>query len=535
MTRFRRATPAMLAAVLALAAAGCGDSETTDTGAGQTGGQATLEATPTAAAAGRTGGEMTFGILFDPQNFDVYQSFDTTSVAVWGAWWEYLIRPTKDTKGFEGRLAESFEQSDDDRVYTFKLRQGVTFSNGDPLTTEDVLYSLNRAFSEKTSTIAFLKDKIASMTAPDEQTIRVEFKEPWPYFLGQIAGHMAVILPKKLVERQGWKAYLQKPVGTGPFMWETRDPGSSLRVVRNPNYWQEGKPMLDALTFQVFADDSARVTAVRGGRADLVEGPPPNQLAELGADAKLQTFVFPSTRVDLIAANTKKPPLDDAKVRQAISLAINRQAIVEAGLFGSGEPATTYLVGPPELTLQNTGLDLYPYDPERAKQLLQEAGAQNAKVTLTISEGTVQSVIGEIVKQNLADVGIEATILRKDLASAENDIAGLNYQLSTTFWSDYLPEPTVQPQFAIDPAYCCKAYFTEYDNPAHVKVVKDAIAETDPAARKQAFDDVQRAIAEAANVLPLFFPKLTFVGTAEVAGFHAYPNNMYAFEELGFK
>jgi ABC-type transport system substrate-binding protein len=143
----------MLAAVLALAAAGCGDSETTDTGAGQTGGQATLEATPTAAAAGRTGGEMTFGILFDPQNFDVYQSFDTTSVAVWGAWWEYLIRPTKDTKGFEGRLAESFEQSDDDRVYTFKLRQGVTFSNGDPLTTEDVLYSLNRAFSEKTSTI----------------------------------------------------------------------------------------------------------------------------------------------------------------------------------------------------------------------------------------------------------------------------------------------------------------------------------------------------------------------------------------------
>jgi ABC-type transport system substrate-binding protein len=130
----------------------------------------------------------------------------------------------------------------------------------------------------------------------------------------------------------------------------------------------------------------------------------------------------------------------------------------------------------------------------------------------------VQSVIGEIVKQNLADVGIEATIVRKDLASAENDIAGLNYQLSTTFWSDYLPEPTVQPQFAIDPAYCCKAYFTEYDNPAHVKVVKDAIAETDPAARKEAFDGVQRAIAEAANVLPLFFPKLTFVGTAEVAG-----------------
>ena len=479
-------------------------------------------------------GDMIFAIVNYPQNFDSPTSYDNTSIAVWGAWWEYLVRPTPDQTGFVPRLAESWDVSDDGMTYTFNLRDGVTFHNGAAMTSEDVTFSLDRAITTPGSQIGFLAAKVESITPTDDLTVVVQMNEPWPYLLHDVSGHSAPIWPKDHFNEVGLEAFLQAPVGTGPFVWDSADPGSSITAVANPDYWEEGKPLMASVTFQVFADDTARATAVQGGQADVAEAPPRNQLREFEGRDDLKVYWFPSTRVDVIAINVREAPFDDATFRKAISLGIDRQAIVNAGLFGFGQAATTFIVPPPGQTFANPNLNLYPYDPGQARRLLAESGVSlPMTVQLEISEGTVQEAIGGVVQSNLADLDINVELIRKDAASVDNDIIGGTYQMATTFWGNLIPDPTIEPQFWVDPAYCCDAYFTGFNDPDATALLHEAINAFDAAEAQPLFDELQRVVADAAHVLPLFVADLTYMSTDEVTGFFANAYGTYPFEQIG--
>ena len=209
--------------------------------------------------------------------------------------------------------------SPDNKTYTFKIRQGVKFSNGTAMTTADVLFSLHRAFTDSNSQIAFVGQKLASMSAPDPQTVVIKFKQPWPYLLADLSGFNAAILPQALIKREGYAAFLKHPVGTGPCMWSSSSPGVSITAARNPYYWEKGRPYLNSITFHVGRGDTARATAVVGGQATLAENPPLNQLASLKANPAVKTYVFPSTLVELVPLNVTKPPLNNEKVRHGPS------------------------------------------------------------------------------------------------------------------------------------------------------------------------------------------------------------------------
>ena len=479
-------------------------------------------------------GDMIFAIVNYPQNFDSPTSYDNTSIAVWGAWWEYLVRPTPDQTDFEPRLAESWEVSSDGMTYTFNLRDGVTFHNGEAMTAEDVTFSLDRAITTPGSQIGFLGGKIESITAPDDLTVVVQMNEPWPYLLHDVSGHSAPIWPKDHFNEVGLEAFLEAPVGTGPFVWDSADPGSSITAVANSDYWEQGKPLMASITFQVFADDTARATAVQGGGAHVAEAPPRNQLREFEGRDDLKVYWFPSTRIDVIAINVREAPFDDATFRKAISLGIDRQAIVNAGLFGFGQAATTFIVPPPGQTFANPSLDLYPYDPHQARSLLAESGVSlPMTVQLEISEGTVQEAIGGVVQSNLADLDIEVELIRKDAASVDNDIIGGTYQMATTFWGNLIPDPTIEPAFWVDPGYCCEAYFTGFNDPDATALVHEAISTFDHDEAQRLFDEVQRVVADAAHVLPLFVADLTYMSTDEVTGFFANAYGTYPFEQIG--
>ena len=314
-------------------------------------------------------------------------------------------------------------------------------------------------------------------------------------------------------------------------------------MVSNPNYWEEGTSLLDSITFQVFADDTARATAVQGGQADLAEAPPRNQLRAFADRDDLQVYSFPSTRVDVIAFNVREAPFDSVAFRKAVSLAIDREAIVNAGLFGSGQAATTFIVPPAGQTFANPDLDLYPYDPDQARALLAESGVETPiTVEFLISEGTVQEAIGEVVRSNLADIGIEVELVRMDAASVDNEIIGWTFGgddlrgtalMATTFWGNLIPDPTIEPVFWVDPGYCCEAYFTGYDDPEATALVHEAVSTFDQAEAKALFDEVQRGVAESAHVLPLFVADLTYLSSDEVTGFSANAYGTYPFEQLG--
>ena len=482
----------------------------------------------------RHGGTMVFAIDSYPQDMNPYSpTADNISIAVFGAWWEFLVRPTQNGTGYIPWLASSYTVSPDHKTYVFHLRSGVKFSDGTPMTSADVLFSLHRAFTDPGSQIAFVGAKIASMTGPGAQTIVIKLKTPWPYLLADLSGFNAAILPMHLIKREGYAAFLKHPVGTGPFMWSSSSPGASITVVRNPYYWEKGRPYLNSIVFHVVPQDTARANAVLGGQAALAEDPPLSQLASLKANPAVKVYVFPSTLVELVALNVRKAPLSNQKVRQAISLAIDRSGIVRAGLFGYGKPATTFLVGPSAQTFQNTSLNLYPFNLTKARQLLRQSGMRlPLHLQFGVSQGVAQQAIATIMQADLAKIGIQLSVLQRDFVSNENALDSGNFTINSTFWGNFIGDPSEQPLFWMDPAYCCQSYFTGFKDPASIALAHRAVNATSPAAAQLLFDQVQRSVADTAHAIPLYFPELTYLASPKLAGFQANPYGTYPFDQF---
>jgi len=480
------------------------------------------------------GGTLVFAIDSYPQDMNPYSATaDNISIAVFGAWWEYLVRPTQNGTGYEPRLAASYSVSPDNTTYTFHLRKGVKFSDGTPMTVADVLFSLHHAFTDPSSQIAFIGPKISSMSAPDPQTVLIKLKTPWPYLLADLSGFNAAILPKRLIMKQGYAAFLKHPVGTGPFVLSSTEPGVSITVIRNPRYWAPGEPYLHSIVFRVVAMDAARATAVLAGQATLAEDPPRNQMSSLQANPLVKAYVSPSALVELIPLNVTKPPLNNEKIRQAISLAIDRASIVKADLFGYAKPATTFVVGPSAQTFQNTSLNLYPFDLAKARKLVKQSGVPTPiHLRFRVSQGVAQAAIVTIAQAGLAQIGIHLDVRQADFVSNENALDSGKFTMNTTFWGNFVGDPSEQPLFWMDPAYCCKSYFTDFNDPASIALVHKATSATSVAAARPLFDEVQRKVAETAHAIPLYFPELTYVASRKLLGFEANPYGTYPFEQF---
>lgn len=521
-----RSLTVTLVIAAALVAAGC-SSSSKPTAAGPT---------STAAPQIKAGGNLTFEISNYPQDLDpLSPTVDITSLQIFDAWWEYLVRPTADGNSFEPMLATSWTQSPDAKTYTFQLRPGVKFSDGSNLTAQDVVESLQQAFNNQGSQISFLATQVDSVTAPTPTSVTIQMKSPWAYMLADLSGFNGAILPYHTIDKVGYKTFLQHPFGTGPFMLSSQSAGSSVTVTKNPNYWAAGRPYLDSITFQVANSDVARATAVTGGQADIAEDPPLNQVAALKANSNVKVYVVPASQVENIVTDVRNAPVNNLMIRQAISLGIDRNAIVKSALFGYGSVSPTFIVPPPGETLQNPSLNLYPYDPVKAKQLVQQSGLpMPVSLDFGLSTGTAQDAIAAVVQQNMAAIGINVNIKRADFDTLETMIKSGNYTMATTYWADYIGDPSEQPLFWMDPAYCCQSEFTYYNDPAAIALAHQAVNATDTAQAKGLFDQVQKSLATSAHAIPLYYPDNVYVTSSKVVGFAANPFGYWYFDEFGF-
>jgi peptide/nickel transport system substrate-binding protein len=272
---------------------------------------------------------------------------------------------------------------------------------------------------------------------------------------------------------------------------------------------------------------------VLGGQATLAEDPPLDQLTSLKSNPSAKVYVFPSTLVELVPVNVRKAPLNNIKLRQAISLAIDRASVVKSGLFGYGKPAATFLVGPPSQTFQNTSLNLYPFDLARARQLLKQSGVHlPVHLQLGVSQGVAQQAIATVMQADLAKIGIQLSVQNRDFVSNENALDSGNFTMNTTFWGNFVGDPSEQPLFWMDPGYCCRSYFTGFKDPASISLVHKAVNATSVAAARPLFDQVQRRVADTAHAIPLYFPDLTYVASPKLNGFAANPYGTYPFEQF---
>ena len=338
--------------------------------------------------------------------------------------YENLVQVTPSGE-LQGQLAASWEISQDGRVYTFHLREGVLFHDGTPCDAAAVRESFLRLMDPATGIPhpEYFQD-IAAIETPERLTVRFILKQPDPAFLPTLALGDAVVTPPD-------EDLAIHPVGTGPFRFSEWRPGDRLILEENPNYYLPGIPKLVRVEFRFIPDPSAQLAALQAGDVDLVVDLTPEIAATLVGTPGVRLVSGPMNLVQILAINTARAPFSDLRVRQALSYAVDRDEIIELVSFGFGTPIGSHIpLGTPYYADMTW---LYPHDPDRARELLAEAGYPGGfSATLTLPENyTFHVRTGEVIAAQLARVGIQVQIRLVDWPTwLERVFAQADYDLT---------------------------------------------------------------------------------------------------------
>ena len=475
------------------------------------------------------GGVLRAGMQTDPVGLDPHTTNATATRNMLENVYDTLVRFDSDLQ-IVPSLAESWEVSDDGLIWTFKLRPGVTFHNGEPLTASDVAFSINRirdpeVASPRSGDFAVVE----SVTAPDDETVVITLSEPFSPLLSKLAQSLNVIVSEEVVMENG--DLNEVVIGTGPFRFVEYLPQTRMVLERNEDFWgtdASGNPLpyLDGITFLFYPDPTARTTAVQTGNVDWIEYVPAPDVEILQADPDVEVVGGLSANFRSIYLNTSEPPFDDPRVRQAVAYAVDEEAVVDLALFGTGGvPATgtTIPAGNPYAPESS------PYDGrnlERARELLAEAGYEDGfefDLYVTSTYDFLRTP-AEIIQSNLAELGITTNIVAED-------------------WSIYLPK-VLEGDFSAtilgesgqsDPDdFLFDVFHTEgggnfggYSSPELDALLEEGRRVADPDARREVYLEAQERILEDAPHVFLFHSAQYEALQDYVEGFEHFPNTSY--------
>jgi peptide/nickel transport system substrate-binding protein len=300
-------------------------------------------------------------------------------------------------------LAESWTVSVDQRVYEFKLREGLKFHNGDAFSAEDVKFSFHRAKGSKV-----LHDKVREVAVVGPSRVRFILHEPWPDFMtyyGSIVSGAGWIVPRKYVERVGDDGFKRAPVGLGPYKFVSHAPGIELVMEANEGYWRK-VPSVKRLVFKMVPESTTRMAMLKRGEVDIAYLLDVPQAQEVKRDPNLKLAFSGGIAIfylDFLEQWDPKSPWNDRRVRLAANYAIDRQALSDAETLGASKPAGNHVPRTFEFALP---LEPYPYDPAKAKQLLAEAGYPNGFDGGELHQLPPYFSLGEAIAQYMQVVGI---------------------------------------------------------------------------------------------------------------------------------
>jgi peptide/nickel transport system substrate-binding protein len=402
-------------------------------------------------------------------------------------------------------LATDWTSDPDGKTYTFKLRSGVTFQDGTPFNADAVKFSFERAKAPDSTNKAkkTVFDNISSIATPQPDVVILTLTNPdatLPFRLGEAT---AVILsPQKAATTA------TQPVGTGPFKLESWQKGSAITLVRWDGFRDVAAIKLRRVTFRFINDNAAQVAALMAGDIDgMPRFGAVQALAQLRADKRFVVSVGSTAGKGILAINNKKKPLDDVRVRRAISHAIDRKAFIDGVLEGLAKPIGSHAAPTDVGYVDLTGL--YPFNPEKSKALLKEAGITSPlNLTLTLPPPSYARKGGEVVAAMLAKVGIVAKIENVEWAQWLSGPFKGNFDL--TIINHVEPLDYVQ--------YANPQYYWGYDNPAFNALVKKRAEAARGKAQVQLYADIQRQIANDAVNAFLFNPSQVSVSRKGLKG-----------------
>ena len=336
-------------------------------------------------------GSLTIARIEDSQSFDKTNVFQNESIWITKQINETLYTVGPDGKNLKPWIASSYAKLKDGKTYTFKLRPGVKFSNGKPMTAADVKFSVDDARMQKKGW-GYLDAAIKITLAPSADTVVFHLKYAWAPFLADIALFANGIIPKDF-GGETRKAFYTHPVGTGPFQWDGRVVGQSVTLKKNTSYRQKGKPYLDKVIWTFVTDENTRELQLRGGQIQVDEFPPFNSIDKLQKTSGVTISLFPSTRIDFLTLNEAYAPLADVHVRRAISYLIDRKALVKSVLFGHGTPANSFL--PPQVPFYDPNTPGLQFDEAKAKaDMAKSKYPKGFKVEVLVGSGAQVACAG---------------------------------------------------------------------------------------------------------------------------------------------
>jgi len=486
--------------------------------------------TPSTSTSGAAGGDLVIVRPQDSVSMDNTMVFSNSSIWVFQQMFESLYEVTPDGKDVKPLLAESHTLSDDKLTWTFKLKQGVKFSNGQPMTSADVKFSLDKARATKGGW-EFLDVAIKSVEAPDDGTVVIKTKYPWSPLLADLANFNNAVLPKDYGGKSHDDFY-KAPVGTGPFVWDHWNKGTEIQLKKNPTYWDAGKPALDSVTWKVVPDDNSRNVQIQGGQAQINENPPFSTLEQLKGQPNVKVDLFPSTKTDYVMMNQNEKPYDDVHVRRAISYAIDREALVKTLLFGNGTPANSFLM--PNVPFYDAATPGISYDMAKAKEEMAQSSVPNGFSTtfLASSGDSTDQALAQVLQSSLKELGIDMKIQNVDPSAAHDLQQEQKYQISHSYWTMDIADPDELVTFAVDPDAGSHSFYTSYDNPTVIADTKKAQQTFDTAGRQELYSAIQKQAAEDAFMGFLYYSPFSYAYSTKVSGFQVYPTGNYHLEDV---
>ncbi|HHX22908.1 MAG: ABC transporter substrate-binding protein [Tepidanaerobacteraceae bacterium] len=414
-----------------------------------------------------------------------------------------LITKTHDGK-IVPEIAESWEIISDTE-WEFKIREGVTFHNGEPLTADDVVFSFERIIKEgamegQTSPRKGLMGSTSDVYKVDDYTVRFNNDEPNPTFLHGIAHQQ--IIPKDYFEEVGIDGFLEHPVGAGPFKFVSGTLNDQIVLERYDDYYggspeipPVGPPALKRVIFKVIPETSSAIAALKNGEVNIISAIPPDMVQNLRDDPNINVKTVQGTRVYMLEMNNKMPPFDNPKVRQAMNYAINTDMILETIYEGNATRLSGALM--PYSLGANPNLKPYEYNPEKAKQLLKEAGVTNLKVVID-TEPKRQNVASAMAAM-LQEIGIDAQVRNWEWGVLQSEIENGARQMYMTDWGDSWLDPVgfLNPKFKTND----RGNWSHYSNEKVDKLLTEAERIVDVERREEIYHEVEEILYEEAPIV----------------------------------
>lgn len=500
----------VMALLLSASLCACGGSKTAE-GTSEAAGESSEAETSNTLSEGTPvpGGSVVYGMTQDLASLDPHVDTDAGTRDVVFNLYEGLVKPTSDG-GFIAAVASDYTISDDAKTYTFTLRDGITFHDGTPVTIEDVKYSIDRYAEIQGESSAF-SSLVDSVEVQDDKTLVVNLKESYSEFLPMMT---IAIIPQSNEDPVG------NPIGTGPFKYVSYTPGQNLELEKYDGYWQEGVPSLDSVEFKFIADVDTAFVELQAGTIDILKYLTSAQAETLGDDYNIVQGSM--NLVHAMYLNSAYEPLSKTEVRQALCYAVDRDAINNFIFGGKSHIIGSHMIPAMSKYYEPEAETVYSYDPEKAKELLADAGyADGFDLEITVPSSYSQHVdSAQIIADELSQVGINVTLNQVEWSTWLQDVyKGGNFQATVIGFDGTLAPSDWLKKYVTDDA----KNFMYYSNTEYDDVFNTAYTTVDDDVKVENYKKAQMILAEDAAAVYIEDPANLVAVSKKFGGYTFYP------------